>query len=68
MIVILSYFRDGSGKPKLTFVEQDPDQVETVVAAILAEVELWKDVKVYRITNLESPPRSILAVDTEIEE
>lgn len=52
MIVILTYFSDGSGKPEIEFVEAGPDQAERVARTLVGAVEAGKQAEVFKIESV----------------
>lgn len=55
MIVVLSYYSDGSGQPELRFFEEGADQVQRVAGHLADCVEDWVDVEVFKVTALDRP-------------
>ncbi len=59
MIVILSYFLDGSGQPKLKFFPKGDGQVREVIVYIEQENALGKNVEIHEIESVELPALQI---------
>ena len=55
MIVILSYFMDGSDGPVVEFIEDAPDQAERVARSIAGAHSAGREVEVYKVENLTLP-------------
>jgi hypothetical protein len=56
MIVILTYFSDGSGQPEIEFIEAGPDQVERMARSVMAACEVGRKIEMFRIDTLSGPP------------
>lgn len=63
MIVVLTYFSDGSGEPEIEFIEAGLDQVERVARTLVSASEAGRRVEAYKIEALDKPALCISEVD-----
>lgn len=61
MIIILTYYADGSGKPEVGFFPDVPEQASHVISALLAASQAARLVEVYEIEDLTLEPLELTA-------
>ena len=63
MIVILTYYTDGSGKPEIKFFPVVPEQAAQVASELMAAIRDGKQTEVYEIEDLSLEPVELTAKD-----
>lgn len=51
MVIILYYYLDGSGRPRLEFIESGPHQTERVAESLRDSQEDWSDIYIMESLN-----------------
>lgn len=59
MIVILSYYYDGSGKPEMKFFPKVDGQAREVAVHTSLETGLGKNIEIYEVENIQLPVSQI---------
>lgn len=55
MIVLLTYYYDGSVEPEIVFIEDKPDQAVRLARAMLGAAAAGKQIRVFGIVALDRP-------------
>jgi hypothetical protein len=68
MIVVLSWYADGSGKPELRFFPDGPSFLREITAHFIETARDGRVLRVYRITDWQRQPDQVFPLPAEEED
>lgn len=66
MIVLLTYYSDGSSEPEIVFIENGPDQATRTARIMLEARATLKQTRVFKIVTVDRPAIPIELIEQPI--